>query len=110
MEPRKNIKVEVNVEDMTSRNVSEKKNVQNMSRETPSVLNKSFFVGANSSPINVTDFLHSAPGQKLYILGDGNMTIVNGVLVFTNTGANKLFVMNKRSRLSSFLTDGPLFS
>jgi|SRR3972149_9767870 len=107
MEPRENIKGEVNFEDMTSRNVLEKKNVQNMSGETPSVLNKSFFVGANSSPINVTDFLNGAPGQRLYILGDGNMTIVNGVLVFTNTGANKLLAINKVYRFTFFQIEGP---
>jgi len=107
---RESIKGEVNFEDMTSRNVLEKKNVQNMTGETPNVLNRSFFVGANANPTTVTDFLNGAPGQRLYILGDGNMTITNGSFIFTNTGADKLLAVSKVYRFTFFKIEGPPLS
>src|SRR5690606_41245465 len=66
------------IEDAVSRNVLEKQFVTNMSGETPSVRNRRFFVGVNTSPVDVTDFLYGAPGQRIYVLGDGNMTIKHG--------------------------------
>lgn len=107
MESKVNIKGEVNFEDMTSRNVLEKRNVQNMSGGTPNVLNKSFLIGSNAAPIDVTDFLNGSPGQRLYILGDGQMTIVNGTFIYTNTGANKLLATNKVYRFTFFPIEGP---
>jgi len=107
MENRIDIKGEVNFEDMVSRNVLDKRNIQRMSGDTPNILNRSFFGGSNTAPINVTDFLNGAPGQRLYILGDGNMTIVHGTFIFTNTGANKLLLSNIVYKFTFFPISGP---
>lgn len=95
------------IEDSVSRNVLEKQFVTNMSGETPSVKNRKFFVGVNTSPVNVTDFLYGAPGQRIYILGDGNMTIKHGTFIFTNTGADKLLAADKVYRFTYFETTNP---
>lgn len=87
---------ETRIEDMQSRNVLEKQYIQKIfGTTTPNVLNKVIFELTNSAPITVTDFLNGAPGQRIYLLGDGNTTIENGTLIFTNTGADKLLDNNK---------------
>lgn len=101
------IKGEIRFEDMTSRNVLEKQNVQNMIGATPNVLNRRIFEGINESPITVTDFLNGAAGQRIYILGDGNMTIEHGTFIFTNTGANKLLLADIIYKFTFFKIQGP---
>jgi hypothetical protein len=48
-----------------------------------------------SSAVNVTNFKGGAEGQDLYILGNGNVTLVNGATIKTSTGANKVLAANK---------------
>lgn len=106
------IRGEVHFEDMTSRNVLEKQYVQplTMLSTTPSVLNKRIFQAINIGPVTVTDFTFGAQGQRIYILGDGFTTIQNGVLIFTNTGANKLLAVNKVYKFTFFAIPGPPIS
>lgn len=98
---------EVHFEDMVSRNVLEKRNIHRLLEATPNVLNREFFECANSSPITVTDFLNGSPGQRLYILGDGNTTIEHGTFIFTSTGLDKLLAQFKVYCFTFFPIEGP---
>lgn len=62
---------------------------------TPSVLNQSFWIANNGSPLTITQFEDGAQCQRIYILGDGNTTIANNSSIKTNTGANKLLAVDK---------------
>lgn len=104
------LKGEVHFEDMTSHDVLEKQYVSVMRGATPDVDNVRFFEGINTAPVNVTDFLNGSQGQRIYIRGDGQMTIVNGTLIFTNTGANKLLAANIVYKFTYFEVPGPPFS
>jgi hypothetical protein len=98
---------EVHFEDMVSRNVLEKQSIQPLRGPTPSVLNRKVFELDNTSPVTITDFLRGSPGQRLYILGDGNTTIEDGVFIFTNTGSNKLLVPDTVYKFTFFPISGP---
>lgn len=94
---------EVQIEDMQNRNVLEKQHVQTLSTSTTlDVLNKRIFELNNVAPITITDFLRGAIGQRIYLLGDGFTTIQNGTLIFTNTAANKLLLINVVYRFTFF--------
>jgi hypothetical protein len=62
---------------------------------TPKVENATHFIGSNTVPVSVTNFLGGADFQTIRILGDGFTTIVNGIFIKTNTAANKLLAINK---------------
>lgn len=94
---------EVHFEDVVSRNVLERNDIQALSvSDTPSVLNQKFFEAKSVSPITVTDFKNGSPAQRLYILGDGNTTVEHGTFIFTNTGADKLLELNKVYKFTYF--------
>jgi hypothetical protein len=60
---------------------------------TPSVEQYCFFkTGAADT---YTDFDDGAPGQQIQILAVHAATLTNGVNIFTNTGANKVMVVNR---------------
>lgn len=96
------IKGEVHFEDVVSRNVLEKNDVQPLRGTLPNVLNRRFFECDNTNPITITDFSNGAPGQRLYVLGDGNTTIEHGTFIFTNTGVDKLLDQNKVYKFTFF--------
>lgn len=62
---------------------------------TPSVLNTEACVCQNTGAVTVTDFSEGATGQHLYMRGDGFTTVANNANIKTNTGANKLLVVDK---------------
>lgn len=96
------VKGEVHFEDMVQRDVLEKQYVQPMKGATPDVSNKRIFEGANTGAVNVTDFINGSLGQRLFIRGDGQMTIINSAIILTNTGANKLLAVNKVYKFTYF--------
>lgn len=100
---------ETQVEDMQTRHVLEKQFVSSLTTgsTTPDVLNKKIFELGNVGAITVTDFINGAPGQRIYILGDGFTTIQHGILIFTSTGANKLLVANTVYTFTFFPIAGP---
>lgn len=102
----KRISGEVHFEDVTSRSVLERQHVQPMIGDSPNVLNRKIFRGENAAPINVVDFLNGSDGQRIYILGDGMMTITHGTFIFTNTGANKLLAANIVYKFTNFKIPG----
>lgn len=61
---------------------------------TPSVRNVKVFRSPNGA-VSVTNFLDGIPGQPLYILGNGNLTLVHGTKIKTSTGANKVLAANR---------------
>lgn len=61
---------------------------------TPSVLDCEVW-RSPSGPVSVTNFTDGADGQDLYILGNGNLTLVHGTSIKTSTGANKVLAANK---------------
>lgn len=69
--------------------------VDSVSGTTFDVENLVALIASNTGATNVTDFTKGADGQTIRILGDGQSTVVNGTLVKTNTGANKLLASNK---------------
>jgi hypothetical protein len=104
------IRGEVQFEDSVSRNVLERQTIQRITGARPNVLNGRIFQGANSDPVTVTDFSKGANGQRIYVLGDGQMTIEHGTFIFTNTGANKLLVTDIVYRFTFFRIPGPPIS
>lgn len=101
------IRGEIHREDVETRNILSKQYITPMSGATPSVANREIFEGTNAGAVNVTDFVDGAPGQVIKILGDGQMTITNGGLIFTNTGANKLLAANKVYTFTFYVILGP---
>jgi hypothetical protein len=88
------VRGETQIEDMQTRHVLEKKLVQVLVGTTPNVLNRELFKLENTAPLTITDFKNGADGQRIHILGDGQTTIQDGTLIFTNTGANKLLAVD----------------
>lgn len=80
-----------------TRNVLEKKQIGSLKKAstTPSVSNLETWKTINTGAVTVTNFTNGAPGQHLYIRGEGQTTIQNGAKIKTNTGANKLLAANK---------------
>lgn len=62
---------------------------------TPDVQNIEHWDAQNAGPVNITNFMNGQDGQHLYLLGDGQTTLVHGTKIFNNTGANKLLAANK---------------
>lgn len=67
---------------------------------TPKVSNAEVFTCAYTSPTTITNFVGGSDNQTIRVLGDGNATVKNGTNIFTNTGANKLLVVNKVYRFT----------
>jgi hypothetical protein len=61
----------------------------------PSVLNRTRLLFNNSAPTLVTNFTHGQEGQEIKILGDGQTTLDFGASIKTNTGVDKLLLVNK---------------
>lgn len=94
-------------EDMQSRNVLEKQIVNTIkSNATPNVLNRKFFELINTGANVITDFINGAPGQRIYLLGDGFTTLEHGTFIFTNTGVDKLLLADIVYKLTFFEIDG----
>lgn len=62
---------------------------------TPEVTNVENWQANNTIPTTITQFEKAQEAQCLHILGDGFTTIQNNVDIKTNTGANKLLLVNK---------------
>lgn len=106
------VKGEIHFEDMASRDVLEKQYVTPMivsAANVADVTNRRIFEAANAGAINCNDLTGGSQGQRVFIRGDGLQTMVNGAFIKTNTGANKLLVVNKVYRFTYFQTppDGP---
>lgn len=71
---------------------------------TPDITNL-LLVKGSGSIVNITNLLGGRDSQSIKIIGDGTTTLVNGTYIKTNTGANKLLVLNKVYTLSYFLAD-----
>lgn len=71
---------------------------------TPSVYQNDFLYAINTGAVTVTDFDKGSPFQVINILGDGFTTVQNGPNIFTNTGANKLLLVNKVYTFTRFET------
>jgi hypothetical protein len=69
--------------------------IKSTSGSTISVTAATVLVLAYSGATNVTNFTNGVNGNVLKVLGDGNVTLVNGASIVTNTGANKLLALNK---------------
>lgn len=89
------VRGETQIEDMQARHVLEKQFVQPLKGTLPDVLNRKTFELGNTEATTITDFKNGAPGQRIYLLGDGFSTIEHGTLIFTSTGANKLLEEDK---------------
>lgn len=61
---------------------------------TPSVKNVEKWQAVNTGAVSITDFKDGQEGQTLFILGDGQTTLVNGTSIKTNTSANLLLAVN----------------
>lgn len=68
---------------------------------TPSVNGRSTFI-TSGSVVTITNFLYAVDGQVLKLLGDGTTTIKNNSTIVTNTGADKLLLLNKVYRFTYF--------
>lgn len=97
---------ERHIEDVEGRLVLNRKDVAKLNGATPSVRNVEVFQANNVAPVNVTDFLHGQVGQSIAVLGDGNMTIVHGTKIKTNTAANKLLATLVVYRFTLFDVSG----
>lgn len=62
---------------------------------TINTLNTSRIALSASTPITVTTLQNGAEGQLIVFLGDGNTTIENNTTIKTNTGADKLLLVNR---------------
>lgn len=82
------------LEDTQSRFALERFVYDKVIGDTPNVENRRFFEAFNTGAITVTDFINGQPGQRIYIVGDGFMTVEHGTFIFTNTGADKLLLDN----------------
>lgn len=69
---------------------------------TPDISNKNTLICLNVGVVNVTNFDGGIDGQTISLLGDGFTTIINGATIKTNTGVNKLLVVNKVYRFTLF--------
>src|SRR3954463_7568745 len=69
---------------------------------TPSVRDNEFFKATNTGAITVTQFDDGQECQRLHILGDGFTTVKNNANIITNTGADKLLVLNRVYRFTNF--------
>jgi len=67
---------------------------------TPKVSNAEVFQCVYSAPTTITNFVGGSDNQTIRVLGDGNATVQNGTKIKTNTGANKLLVLNKVYRFT----------
>lgn len=100
------IRGETQLEDMTSRNVLEKKIIHKLIGATPNVLNGTIFEADDD--IVVTDFAKGSPGQRIHILGNGSKEIdVNGGFIKTNIGANKILQSEVVYTFTFFPIPGP---
>lgn len=57
---------------------------------TPSVLNNTKIVLSSIAPVNITNFVDGQEGQTIFVVGDGNSTLVHGTSIFTNSENDKL--------------------
>lgn len=59
------------------------------------VTNLEFIQLLNTAPVTITSFKGGMQGRMIKLLGDGFTTIANNALIKTNTGVNKLLLINK---------------
>lgn len=69
---------------------------------TPNIYNLERFTTSNTGVVNITNFLNGQPGQTIKILGDGFSTLVFGTNLKTNTGVDKLMLVNRVYTLTFF--------
>lgn len=62
---------------------------------TPNVANIENWDCINTVAVSVTDFKSGQDGQNLFLQGDGFTTLVFGTKIKTNTGVDKLLLVNR---------------
>ena len=62
---------------------------------TPSVKNCEFWQAQNTGAVTITNFIDGQPGQRLYILGDGQTTLQHGTKMFMQGGADLLLAASR---------------
>ena len=60
----------------------------------PSILNTQIAIAQNTAPVTVVDFTNGAAGQRLHVLGDSLTTVAYGTNIKTNTGVDKLLLVD----------------
>jgi hypothetical protein len=58
---------------------------------TPNIEGTTLYVPVDAAPVSITNFLGGVTGQDLYVVGNTNVTIVNGASIVTKSGANITF-------------------
>jgi uncharacterized protein YqjF (DUF2071 family) len=69
---------------------------------TPSVANSTHFICSAVAPVTITNFREGADYQEISLLGDGFSTVSHNISIKTNTGANKLLLVDKVYHFTKF--------
>lgn len=64
------------------------------SGSTIDVTGTGLIVPVHSTPTTITDFTGGAEGQEVKVIGNANLTLLNGAAIRTSTGANKTLSAN----------------